>query len=96
MQITFGNTTSVTGNVSLSLPVTAEATVSEIMPIGFASMYDNSISGLGGCGFIRRDGKLRVYRADGTYLVNASLNSLVPFTWTTSDVLLLHGFYEAD
>lgn len=40
-------------------------------------------------------GIIRLTTASGTYLSVSDMNTTVPFSWTTNDVLYAQGFYEA-
>jgi hypothetical protein len=89
--IIFGNTTAVTGTISLTLPVTA-ATYGFSSNIGQATFYD---AGTGNQeGQINSSGALFVNKADGAYSVRTIVNGSVPFTWTTNDVITVVGTYE--
>lgn len=96
VKLTFGSTTSVSGQMIVSLPVAyADGTDAEVFT---AVLFDASAN-------IRYPGKSQAIstttvsvgalNAAGTYLVEAATSSTVPFTWTTSDILIVAGFYES-
>lgn len=84
--------------VYFSLPVTAHTNYSTTDVLGEGNCQDASA----GTFF-----KLQVWRGDttakgrllthavSTYVTVTDLNTTVPFDWTTSDVIDIHGFYEA-
>ena len=96
VKLTFGTTTSVSGAMTVGLPVAyADGTEADIFD---ALMFDASASG-------RYPGQtiaistttvaVSAINTAGTYAVHASTSSSVPFTWTTSDVLEVSGSYES-
>lgn len=102
LSLVFGNTTSITGSVSFTLPVTRAALggTATITPIGNAQFFDASTGTIySGViwprsanqteGFLIR---LSVVGADVTAVV---LSATAPFTWTTSDEIACEFFYEA-
>ena len=100
-RLTFGSTTTVSGDIDMSLPINMSTVYSGIygQPGAFMRYYDAS-SGAYSQGDVQSVGsstvvRLRVYNASTTYLSLASLSATVPFTWTTSDVLLWNMVYEA-
>lgn len=90
--ITFGSTSSVTGNIQVSLPVAAK---SSTWSLGSVSGEDNS------GGFARTTGAAEINPAifatgiNFTSTGNASWNATTPFTWATSDILRWTITYEA-
>jgi hypothetical protein len=100
LKITFGTTTSVSGIISFSLPVTANANEN-------ASGYTNSIGYVGilrqGTGYflghIFTNGSatvasIAIHGSGGTYTTNSDTSSTVPATWGSTDIMAGHGFYE--
>lgn len=99
LDFSFGSTSSVSGNVTFTLPVTsATRTGNGENLIGTAYYYDDntSVRNKGSVEWASTTtGRLNVYRTDLTYLQKSALSSTVPFTWATSDSIQVHGFYEA-
>lgn len=89
-----GTTSSVTGSISLDLPVDASFSYAASMDIGIAydvsatTGYPVSIETTGSTSVI-----LRVWNTASTFATNAALSSTVPFTWATSDVLAVSFWY---
>ena len=98
LNVTFGSTTSVSGNISFSLPVTAES-VSLATPIGILRMLDSSASAAYGGAIQQTVGgvcQLVVYDASATYLNGGTaINATIPFTWATGDTIACSGTYLA-
>lgn len=95
LSLLFGSTTSISGNVSFSLPITASA-FGLTLPIGLARFKD-ATGGAATSGIIQiaTSGicNLVVLDSSGTYTVAASMAATVPFTWATSDDLECSGVY---
>lgn len=94
-----GSTTSISGTVSLTLPITATLSATANRgAAGWAKYTDDSASAS-----YNGDAELtssttigaRVFRTDGTYSTRNVVNGTAPFTWATTDELFLQGFYEA-
>lgn len=98
--IVFGSTTSISGAVSFTLPVTraAYAGTAGVSPLGMARFFDAS-PGAGYEGVVvtpsTTTAKLHVWQASGTYTQAVDLSSTVPVTWTTSDEIHVQLSYEA-
>lgn len=99
MHLTFGSTTSVSGSVDFTLPVTAVALdgSADIASIGNAVYYDGATNISFGRVQKRSTTQAMFHAivASGTYLSQANLSSTIPFTWNTSDQLTAHFSYEA-
>lgn len=100
LSLVFGTTTSISGDVQFTLPVTraANAGTASIASIGLLSAFDTSVpSVVKGtiCNYSTTQGALRIHKSDGTYLVEAVASSTVPFTWATGDEIHAEGCYEA-
>lgn len=96
-QFIFGSTSSISGAVSVSLPVTAKSfTVKHAL--GTAYFEDLGIAGyVGGVFWLSTTTiDIRVFNASGTYTVNSSLSSTIPFTWGTNDHISFNFIYEAE
>ena len=87
--LTFGTTTSVSGSLALSLPVAAKNIVNT--PVGRASMVDASAPAIqfGTAILLSGAATLGVITTTGNYVT-----STVPFTWATTDTLIIQGDYE--
>ena len=88
---TFAANTSVTGGVTLTLPVANKSAV--YMPIGLVNCNDAPYVEY--WGHIMGDGQVYVDNAAGTYVGYTALSSTVPMTWTTGDILYITGTYES-
>jgi len=93
---TRGSTSTITGAVSISLPVTSKSFTAGFV-LGIANFDDVGVNGYSGV--VRWESttsaSLRAFNAAGTYVVNSSISSTVPFTWATGDLLAVEFFYEA-
>lgn len=93
-KIIFGTTTSVSGLIIYSLPVTAN--FSENVEIGM--MYAADATGSAYMGFSRIGSTTTAYiiatTVSGSYVIETVTSATVPFTWATSDVLSVNGLYE--
>lgn len=95
VKITLGSTSSVSGSIRIDLPETAVATQSGSFQGEF---YDDSAGAFypahvihNGTTFVT----LRAVNTASTYASGTATTSTIPFTWATSDWVLLNGFYEA-
>lgn len=99
VHVLFGASTSISGAVSVSLPLTAAAHAGTIgVPIGLCRFFDTS-------GSVTNEGTvlfgstttafLSVGNSAGTYVVATVLSSTVPFTWATGDEITMQFCYEA-
>lgn len=93
VQVTFGSTSSVTGTVSINLPVTAASVLGTHQVIMFDDSTSTTYVGL--VAPTTTAAQLRVLNASATYGTLSALSSTVPFTWATSDIIRLSGVYEA-
>jgi len=82
--LTFGSTTSISGNVSFTLPETPiNPTIS---PLGTCILRDTGTAQYLATPYYNgANGEIRVNKSDGTYVNQVVLSSSVPHTWTTSD-----------
>ena len=95
--ITFGSTSSMTGQIIVSKPVTGAGGGALNTYVGVARLAD---SGTGvRMAAIRNDStgsvSVRALDVSATYPTEVNVSSTVPFTWTTNDQLLLSFVYEA-
>jgi len=93
--IKLGSTSSVTGAVTLTLPVSISSNYKVGTSIGMVRFNDED-SGVSYNARLRADGSIRVYVANATYLTDTALSSTVPITWAQDDVIVLTATYEAD
>lgn len=97
-----GSTSSVTGAINLTLPVTGNAIYGTIngIPMGDLQMFDTSAATWfkGELFSISSTTatRTRIWTTSGTNVINnSSPNATAPFTWTTGDQLLWNITYEA-
>lgn len=98
--LTFGSTTSISGVVSCSLPVTAAANILpgvDTLPIGPVRYLDSGTAGYNGFANLASTGVVSLYvlRTDSTYAIDNGVTSTIPFTWTTNDSIRFVFTYEA-
>ena len=95
-QVTLGSTSSVSGNITLSLPSTASSSASGIWT-GWAAFGDDGVGSYTGFARIQSTTTLRldVNKSDGTYNFVAGTSSSVPMTWTNLDDFRFSLVYEA-
>ena len=93
---TLGSTSSISGFVSFTLPVTAASTAMDNANsiIGTVSMRDDSASALN-IGAVRYTSTTSASILRNTGDTYAAISATTPFTWATSDVLWCQGLYEA-
>ena len=97
VQITFGSTTSVSGLIKISLPVTAKNNGNAVtIPALFTDAGLNEYIGFGAIDQTNSVVSLFADDASATYLKYALTSSSVPFTWGTADVINVSGSYEAN
>lgn len=94
----FGSSSAVSGTVSFTLPATAVsyAGTAATQPMGIVNFFDTGTAQFGGvvCFASTTTARVYVYKADGTYIQNATLSSTVPMTWATGDELSISFTYE--
>lgn len=100
LDVVFGTTTSISGDVRFSMPVTRATYggTSGIAQLGVLSAYDVSVTtAVQGCviNISTTEAMIRIQTAGGTYVNLVALSSTVPFTWATSDEIHTEFFYEA-
>lgn len=96
-QFTFGSTSAVTGNVSVSLPIALSTTSGANDATFSCTMFDSSAGAyyLGRCPILTTTSLgVRAVLASGTYASFADTSSTVPFTWATSDTMQIAGRYR--
>ena len=96
LKITFGSTTTWSGQLGFFLPTNASASPRSNGLV--ASFYDSSATTYyAGTGIINAANAIlfETFNAAGTYLTRVQTSATVPMTWATSDVLEFSGVYEA-
>jgi hypothetical protein len=94
-QLQLGSTTSVTGSVRLSLPVTAKsASVAFHAGIGYEDSGSQLIPGYG---YFQSTTSLELIAINvaGTYPAQATISATIPFTWAVNDRINVNITYEA-
>lgn len=101
-QVVFGSTTTITGAVSVSLPINLDANIATMTRalLGIVMMRDSSSGApFVGNGTVSTGSAttalIEVSNATGTYLANNSLSSTVPMTWAVGDRLIWNLYYKA-
>ncbi len=101
IRLIFGTTTSIAGNVDVSVPVTGAshgASATTFQAIATGTILDASTGAVYpvSAGLVSTT-VMRVLpvNAASTYANWVSMTSTIPFTWATSDELFLTGSYEA-
>lgn len=95
--ISWGSTTSASGNITFSLPVTAVNTSQR--QIGSATMLDSGVAFFEGVTVLNNTTSAIIVpsAANGTYVYQngTAANATTPFTWTTNDILYAYFSYQA-
>ena len=86
----WGSTTSISGAVTLTLPITA----ANYSGTTFLGLCRYVAAGAGYLGIINSAGVISVFNASATYLQNTALSATIPNTWTTNDEIEIQAFYE--
>lgn len=101
VNLIFGSTSSISGSVALTLPVTALAygnTGTGAFPlVGIVRYEDIGVNGYAGVIDMNSTTTIRplVPNASATFLTLNATTSTIPFTWGTGDEMTLTGSYEA-
>jgi hypothetical protein len=92
VKFTLGSTSSITGGIVVSLPVTVSGSVQAV-----GNLVDNFAAGypLGYETGGTSDMYLRALNASGTYLSYTNTSSTVPFTWGSTDYFEFFFIYQA-
>ena len=97
--LTLGSTSSVGTSPQFTLPVTASTTAysSGLANIGTVNLRDTGTGSFqGNVAFnSSTSAVLFAHNVSGTRIVNSDVTSTVPFTWTSTDVIVCNGIYEA-
>jgi hypothetical protein len=98
LYITFGTTSSVSGGMTFTLPVTSNSSYIIISQVGFGNSALSSGTGFYPMSVVwasTTTANMLCMNASGTYSALNVTSSTVPFTWTTGSVLSVQGSYEA-
>lgn len=98
--ITLGSTSSISGTVQFTLPVTAKTGYADREPHGNAVFNDTGVQIYHGKVHAAPSnpttrGEFVIETVSATYPTNTVLSSTVPFTWATADNIVAEGWYEA-
>lgn len=85
----YGAGASVSGNITLTLPITIKPGVDGF--IGIAHLYDNGSAAYHG--FVGVGGAITGQLSSAAYTSNSDTSGSIPFTWTTNDAFSLNGSY---
>ena len=96
-QVTLGSTSSVSGNITLSLPATASSSIVGINCVGNVTFGDDGVGSYGGIVRLQSTTTFRldVLGSAGSYTNVTGTSSTVPFTWTNLDDFRFSLVYEA-
>jgi hypothetical protein len=98
IKMTFGSTSSVSGDVGLTLPVAPSSNyVASLSILGNANLVDNGTNQYGGV-LLWTGGTTSLLRYDhvtSALIEHAVCSNTLPFTWTTSDSFNIRFSYEA-
>lgn len=96
LELTFANNTTISGDVTFTLPVTQGTYLNINAPIGLVRMSSAGAGYLGVCTTPDTShGRVVVSNASSTYLQNTALSSGTPGLWTTNDFIQLQFVYFA-
>ncbi len=98
IDLIFGSTSAVAGDVSLTPPATLSETQSSGArpPLGLITILDAGTAVFYGSLNMLSTTSLaiKVYNAAGTYLTQSNLSSTVPMTWVATDCLNIQGWIQ--
>jgi hypothetical protein len=94
--LTFGSTTSISGQPHMTLPVTS-ASYAASTGWGLARFFDSPSVALFGLTqfFDTSNAGIRIYSVTGSSITNGVINATTPWTWTTGDTISVQFVYEA-
>ena len=92
--VNIGTTTSITGSIGMSLPVTAKNTY---LKCGTAQILDQGTALFQGNIYLGTTSRadLQTILASGTYTVATATSSTIPMTWANTDAFYFDFTYEA-
>jgi hypothetical protein len=95
--VALGSTSSVTGSVQMTLPVTKSSSMGT--PIGESFFHQIGVLNQGPGSFISQAGSNVVtfyaLTASGSYVTTQTLSATIPFTWANTHTIGMKGTYEA-
>ena len=96
MNVTFGSTTTLTGNADLTLPVAPTGRTTFDTIAATCNFVDVSPTGiyLGYPIIVGSTIRLLATLTNSTYAVQSDIGAAVPFTWTTGDFISVSGIYQ--
>jgi hypothetical protein len=92
-KISFGSTTSVSGNVSFATPVTT-TNQADVSIVGQTYLTDSGVGNY--IGFVAYSGNnfyLQILLVNGTYPTAQAFNATTPFTWSVNDSITVNAVY---
>ncbi len=94
-KITLGSTSSVTGQIGISCPVTEG--MEDYIQSFDCSYYDNSVPLQygGNAGVVSGFINLLADKSDATYVTQVGVSATVPMTWAVNDIIIVAGWYQA-
>jgi len=93
--VTLGSTSSVTGQITFSLPITAKDSFSQYECANGNCEHGSGVYySMGGVLLSATTIQLHIW-GGSTYLNDVVISSTVPFTWASTDSFSVQGFYEA-
>lgn len=95
--LTFGSTTSVSGEPQFTLPVTAVSYDAKAPVQGNCTLVDTGTETYFGSMLFNSTTKvaIRKFGLTGSSLVTSAISSTAPFTWTTGDIIAVGFWFEA-
>jgi hypothetical protein len=101
-KVVFGTTSSITGAVSIALPINLDADMTATTRAVFGPVTLRDVSagvtyfGMGGVSTGSATTVIiEAINASGTYATSSSLSSTVPMTWANTDILFWNFYYKA-
>lgn len=91
VRITFGSTTSISGNPRISLPATLQTSPLSLLGFGDVFAYEDGVGYHSGRGIVFSSTEVALYYGASPL---AAISATAPFTWATDDVLHIMGAYE--
>jgi hypothetical protein len=94
-KIVLGSTSSVTGQIGISCPVTEG--MEDYIQSFDCSYYDNSVPLQygGNAGVVSGFINLLIDKSDATYTTQVGVSATVPMTWAVNDIIIVAGWYQA-
>jgi hypothetical protein len=91
--LTFGASSAITGDPTITLPITMPAYGGVVPPVGLSEYVDGGSVVYAGVTVVVSTTAVKAiaYNVAGTYASIVNVSSTVPFTWTTTDTLQIEG-----